>query len=100
MPSQVKKNKNPAANANPDITERKKIEEALFASEEKYRGLIETIPDIIWETDKNGLYNYISPKITDILGYEPYDLLDKPLFFIMPQEEAEKIGGIFREKAI
>ena len=47
-----------------DITERK-----LRDSEERFRSLVETTSDLIWEVDVNSVYTYVSPKIKDILGY-------------------------------
>lgn len=37
-----------------DISERNKIEQALFDSEKKFRELVELLPEIVFETDKNG----------------------------------------------
>jgi len=39
-----------------DITERHRMEEALYQSEEKYRTFIETIQDGYYETDLSGKY--------------------------------------------
>ena len=61
-----------------DITERTKMEEKLRQSEKNYRTLIETSPDIIWEADRNGNFTYISPQITDMLGYSQEELIGRP----------------------
>ncbi len=74
-----------------DITERTQAHEALRESEEKYRALIESTSDWIWEIDGNGIYIYASPKITDILGYEPAEVLGKTPFDLMPAKEAARL---------
>lgn len=75
--------------------QRKQFEDALKDSETKFRALIETTSDWIWETDQNSVYVYCSPKVTDILGYEPQEVVGKTPFDFMPKNEAAKIAGIF-----
>jgi PAS domain S-box-containing protein len=52
-----------------DITERKRAEEELRASEERYRNLIENMNDIVMEVDANGNYCYLSPNFSHISEY-------------------------------
>ncbi len=79
-----------------DITERKRAEEALRESEEKFRSLVETTSDWVWEVDLNGIYTYVSPKIKDLLGYEPEEVVGKTPFDLMPTDEADRVAGLFR----
>jgi PAS domain S-box-containing protein len=76
---------------------RQKTEEALRASEERFRSLVESTSDWIWQVDQNAVYTYISPKIKDILGYEPEEVLGKTPFELMPKEEARKMTKFFEE---
>jgi PAS domain S-box-containing protein len=78
-----------------DITERKRVEVELLESRQRFQGLVETLYDWIWEVDCQGRYNYVSPRIKDILGYEPEELLGKTPFDIMPAEEIQRVSELF-----
>jgi PAS domain S-box-containing protein len=59
-----------------DITRRKQSEQALRASEEKYRSLIDHIPDVVWTADANRDLLYISGNAGKVLGYSSEELLE------------------------
>lgn len=77
-------------NVQQEIKAKQKIEQSLRESEERFRNLVETSSDLVWEADENGIYTYVSPKVTELLGYEPEEVVGKTLFDLMPEQEAEK----------
>jgi PAS domain S-box-containing protein len=77
------------------IEERKRAEEALIESQQKYQGLVETLYDWVWEVDRHGQYTYVSPQIKNILGYEARDILGKTPFDLMPPEEVKRVSATF-----
>ncbi|MBW2184721.1 MAG: PAS domain S-box protein, partial [Deltaproteobacteria bacterium] len=69
----------------------------LSLSEEKLRGMVETINDLIWEIDAAGKYTYISPIAKKIIGYEPEELIGKTIFDLMPEGDAQKLKATLQK---
>ncbi len=66
---------------------------SLQEDEERFRNLVETTSDWVWETDEKGVYTYVSPTVADVLGYEPHEMVGKSHFDFMPLEEAHQATG-------
>jgi PAS domain S-box-containing protein len=81
-----------------DITEQRRMEDAVRAGEERYRAIVETSFDWVWEVDDQGCYTYASPRVTALLGYTPDQLIGRTPFDIMPPEEAQRVAAIFRDR--
>jgi PAS domain S-box-containing protein len=79
------------------VVEAAMAKEALRASEERFRTLVETTSDWVWEIDPNSVYTYASPKVRELLGYEPEEIIGKAPFDLMPPDEAKHIGATFQE---
>jgi PAS domain S-box-containing protein len=78
-----------------DITEQIQANELLRDSKLRYQNLVESTSDWVWEVDKEGRYTYVSPRIRDLLGYKPEEVIYKTPFDLMPPEEAKRVGKIF-----
>ncbi|MBN1593502.1 MAG: response regulator [Candidatus Coatesbacteria bacterium] len=78
------------------LAESRRAENALLMSEAKIRALIETTADLVWETDKSGIFNYVSPQVRRVLGYEPAEIIGKSPLDLLSPEEAARIGDAIR----
>ncbi len=78
-----------------NISERKQYERKLNEVKQRFKTLTEHSSDWIWEVDKNGVYTYSSPKVKDLMGYEPEEVIGKTPFDFMPQDEKERIKKRF-----
>jgi len=78
-----------------DMTERKKTEEAVKASETKYRSLVETSQDMIWSVDAIGRYTFVNPAVKYIYGYEPEEMLGLPFSDFATPEQSQKDLEVF-----
>lgn len=78
-----------------EIGQRIRSEQALRKAEEKYRSLVESISDVAWEVDSEGRFTYISPRIQDMMGYEPGDFIGKTIEgFLAPGHSEEILGSV------
>ncbi|WP_261789161.1 PAS domain-containing sensor histidine kinase [Methanosarcina siciliae] len=85
-----------------DITKRKNAEIALMNSEGQLRTLVNTIPDMVWLKDVEGVYlrcntkfeRYFGAKEAEIVGRTDYDFVDKKLadFFRLKDIEVLEAG--------
>jgi PAS domain S-box-containing protein len=73
-----------------DITDRKRAEEALLDSQQKFQALVESTSDFIWEMDSRGLYTYCSPQLDILWGFHPAEMLGKSPFDLLPPEDREQ----------
>jgi len=80
-----------------DITERKKVEQSIKESEEKYRRLFDSSPDLIIETDEKGNFLAMNPMMVKSIGVPSDKLIGKNVFDIFPREIAEERAKIARK---
>ena len=81
-----------------DITEQKKAQEALRASEEKYRHLLQYAPTAIYEVDFTGpRFITVNDGVAQMSGYSKEELLAKSPFDFMEAESVERFKERIRK---
>lgn len=70
-----------------DTTARKQAEAALVESEAKFRSLVENATDIIYTRNLDGTLTYVSPQVTQILGYDVLELLGQKVWEIVHPDD-------------
>jgi len=64
--------------------ERKKLMESLKKSRERFKSLIETTSDWIWESDGKGRFTYSSPRVEELIGFSIEDIMNKTIIDFLP----------------
>jgi PAS domain S-box-containing protein/putative nucleotidyltransferase with HDIG domain len=59
--------------------------------DDRFRALVETTSDLIWELNGKAVYTYISPQVYGMLGYRPEEVLGKTPFDFVPLQEARRL---------
>jgi diguanylate cyclase (GGDEF)-like protein/PAS domain S-box-containing protein len=66
-----------------------------LAIDSRFRALLESLSDWVWEVDEHGTYTYASSKVKELLGYAPDEVVGHTPFDFMPAEEAARVGARF-----
>ena len=87
-----------------EIKERRQVQAALTESEEKYRSVMESVPDPIVVYDMSGVVTYMNPAFTKVFGYTLEDSLGSKMDHFVPKahwkETMEGISSILKGEII
>jgi len=74
-----------------DISEKRRVQEALRQSEEHFRSLIENTLDLVTVLDESGRVRYVSPSIERVLGYRPEDRIGQSILDLIHPDDAPAV---------
>jgi len=75
-----------------DITQRKRLEQKLRESEDRFRGIADRSIDGIFELDIEGRVTYVSPSVEPALGYKPEEVVGTRMEHYLAESEIPKIA--------
>jgi diguanylate cyclase (GGDEF)-like protein/PAS domain S-box-containing protein len=81
-----------------DMTQRKQVEAALRASQQKYQQLVETMQEGLCIANVDGRILFVNPRMSEMLGYAPTDLLAQNLFGFLDRGWEDQIDVKFHRK--
>jgi PAS domain S-box-containing protein/putative nucleotidyltransferase with HDIG domain len=76
--------------------ERENLMASLAQSTERFRNLLETTSDWIWEMDVDGVFTYASPQSKKLLGFEPEEMLHKTLMDFATPDTRDVVKDDYR----
>jgi PAS domain S-box-containing protein len=70
-----------------DITKRKRAEQTIRESEQRYRSIVEGAQEGIWLIDARWRLTFVNARLTEMFGYLPGEMLGHPIVEFMDDEE-------------
>src|ERR1700682_1085655 len=80
-----------------DITERRQMEHRLYQQQEFARRLVDSFPDLILVLNTSGQYTFVSPRVKEILGYDPEETMQMELGGRTHLEDRPAVLSLFGE---
>lgn len=73
-----------------EVAERKRVENLIRESEERYKNLVELATDIIYISDRNGNQVFMNSAAFKILEYSPEEVINRPFINLIHPDDREK----------
>ncbi|WP_298136335.1 diguanylate cyclase [Acidiferrobacter sp.] len=73
-----------------DMTARSAMEQRLLHSDEQFQRLMNTMQDVFYRTDVDGITRYVCPSVVNVLGYQDSEIVGLPAAAFYPNHEDRK----------
>ncbi len=78
-----------------NVTERRKLERSLRRREQRYATVLTEISDVVTILDQEGTIRYESPSIEQVFGYDPEELVGRPVFELIHPDDVDRTVEAF-----
>jgi two-component system, cell cycle sensor histidine kinase and response regulator CckA len=78
-----------------DVHDRKQAEQAIQASELRFRRITESMSDLVAEADRDARFRYVSPSFETVLGLAPESLLGTRVFDRVHPDDVNSVLALY-----
>ena len=79
-----------------DVTAHKRYQQQLEASEERYRELVDSLDDVIFRTNPDGRFSYVSAAAVKMVGVSPEQVIGQTVASVVHPEDLAMFGALAR----
>lgn len=83
-----------------NVTDLKNSVEELRTSQERFKGIAESLADWIWEIDAAGRFIFSSESSLRLLGYAPDDIINKTVYEFIDPQDVDRVREVLEENTI
>jgi PAS domain S-box-containing protein len=82
-----------------DVTPQDVMEQALRASEQRYRRLVNDASDIIFQCDADGLFSFVNPTVSAVMQYSEVELLGRHFTELVRPDYRERLVALYQHQS-
>ena len=83
-----------------DVTDRRLAEEALRASEEHLRHIVENAQDLIYYCDREGRFTYVNPTAARVMQYAEHELIGRHFLSLVRPDYQQAAGDVYQRQML